>query len=70
VNPICVLEEVGQSCWTNWRSLRVVFIVSLFLLKIGDMQPILFVIGYVDAALLLFVLWIAYRFVRSLPSPR
>jgi hypothetical protein len=53
---------------TNWRGLRMAFIMSLFLVEIGPTrQPLLFVVGYVDtAALLLFVLWLLYKFARTI----
>jgi hypothetical protein len=45
------------------------FIMSLFLVEIGPTrQPLLFVVGYVDTALLLFVLWLLYKFARSIPG--
>jgi hypothetical protein len=55
------------------RPARTVFIVCLVLLAFGRMgfeQPILFVIGYADAALLLFLVWIIYRLVKTLVSKR
>ena len=54
---------------THWRGQRLAFIMSLFLLEFGHLrQPLLFVIGYLDTALLLFMLWLALRFARVLVS--
>jgi hypothetical protein len=52
---------------------RIVFIVCLILLAFGRMgfaQPILFVIGYMDVVLLLFLVWIIYRLVKTFTSTR
>jgi hypothetical protein len=52
---------------TNWRGLRMAFIMSLFLVEFGPTrQPLFFVIGYVDTALLLFVLWLLYKFAGTI----
>ena len=53
--------------------MRTVFITCLTLLVFGRMeftQPILYIIGYVDVALLVFLVWIGYRFLKRLISPR
>jgi|KBSMisStaDraftv2_1062788.scaffolds.fasta_scaffold4745288_2 hypothetical protein len=55
------------------RPVRIVFIVCLILLAFGRMgfaQPILFVIGYMDAALLVFLVWIIYQLVKTFISTR
>jgi len=53
------------------RSVRTAFVVCLMLLafqRLGFAQPVPFVIGYVDAALLLFLVWFIYRLVRTMIS--
>jgi hypothetical protein len=55
---------------SNWRVVRMAFIVSLFALEFGWRQPILFVIGYLDAALLLVFFWVLYALVRKDHIPR
>jgi hypothetical protein len=34
----------------------------------GFAQPIMFIIGYVDVALLVFLVWIVYRFLKRFVS--
>ena len=53
----------------NGRGLRTAFIIALFLLELGTtQQPLLFLIGYVDTALLLLMLWLLYKLARKLAN--